>query len=346
MTKLYRIISGIFRVKVNNKEYVITSPTPEILYQAELYYDEILEENKFDPWASDDDVVKLLISNKEWTNESDENLVKISEQIDEYKHKAYLAYTSMQFAKVKEFKRLAKESREKESSMRVTRNKYFHLTLEGHAEIVKREFILSHCINGYKPETLPFPLLDNIQSKINRQLATLEEIRLLARTEPWLSIWTSYKQNPARIFTNKFYNDEQKSLITYSQMYDNIIKHPERPAEAVIGDDDLLDGWLIEQKKGDKKKDVKKIKGKGMDKAQELFVFVDKNNKEMSVEQQIKEIEDMNSSESKVIKKQRNAVIKKAGSVADNRLPDKQKEIASKLSANYIEHMRGLKRRK
>ena len=129
-------------------------------------------------------------------------------------------------------------------------------------------------------------------------------------------------------------------------MYDNIIKHPERPAEAVIGDDDLLDGWLIEQKKGDKKKDVKKIKGKGMDKAQELFVFVDKNNKEMSVEQQIKEIEDMNSSESKVIKKQRNAVIKKAGSVADNRLPDKQKEIASKLSANYIEHMRGLKRRK
>ena len=32
-------------------------------------------------------------------------------------------------------------------------------------------------------------------------------------------------------------------------MYDNIYENPEAPAEEVIADDDLLDGWLITTKR-------------------------------------------------------------------------------------------------
>lgn len=343
---LYRIISGYFLVKVAGKRYKILSPTPGILYRAEMYYQEVLLENRFDMWAEDKDIVKLLIANGEWTPESDDNLKKLSEQIDEYKHQAYLEHTKINFPRVKELKTLIKQCRDKEAEMKATRNKYMHLTLEGHAEILKREFILARCVYGHKPRNLYFLLLNQIQAAINKQLVSIDEIRQIARSDAWISIWNTAGKNPGRLFSNKFLNDEQRSLIMYTRMYENVYKHPECPPNNVINDDDLLDGWLIEQKQN-KDKDKKEGKEKpGWDKAQEIFKVVDKKNKHMTVEEQIKDIESLNSKQAQAIKKQRNKVIQKHGVVAENQLPDKKAEIAKKLSDGYIEHMRGLKKGK
>lgn len=341
---VHRIVCGYFIVELAGQKYKVVSPNPDILYRADLYYQEVIAENRFDTWASDSDIVKLLISNGEWTAESDENMKKLSGQIDDYKHQAYTAYTQINFPRIKELKSLIQQCRDKESQMKNTRNKYMHLTLEGHAEILRREFILARCIVGYKPDDLYFLLLNKIQAEVNKQMVGIDDIRKIARTEPWISIWTTSGQNPFRIFKNKFHNDEQRSLVMYTRMYDNVQKHQHCPPPAVINDDDLLDGWLIEQKNNrDNKDNGNKPERKGWDKAQEIFKVVDKRNKFVSVEEQIKDIENMNSGQSKIIKKQREQTLKKHGVVADNRLPDKQKEIAQKLSDNYIQHMRGLK---
>jgi hypothetical protein len=43
--------------------------------------------------------------------------------------------------------------------------------------------------------------------------------------------------------------DEQRALVNWSLLYDNVYQHPECPADAVVEDDDLLDGWLIDQRR-------------------------------------------------------------------------------------------------
>lgn len=75
------------------------------------------------------------------------------------------------------------------------------------------------------------------------------EIRQLARTEPWLSIWNGAELTngifdyPAHELT-----DEQKSLIMWTRAYENARSVPEM-GEDIIMDDDMFDGWMIKVSK-------------------------------------------------------------------------------------------------
>lgn len=75
-------------------------------------------------------------------------------------------------------------------------------------------------------------------------------IRELARSHVWKSIWTTkgygftlFKKRP-----NTEMTINQRNLITWSKMYDNIQESLDCPSDDVIEDDDMLDGWFIEQK--------------------------------------------------------------------------------------------------
>ena len=76
------------------------------------------------------------------------------------------------------------------------------------------------------------------------------EIRELARSEPWKSIWSSSK-NEGVLFGKRAIelSEEQKHLIMWSTMYDSIGESPDSPSDKIIADDDMLDGWLILQRR-------------------------------------------------------------------------------------------------
>jgi len=341
---VYRIMSGTYRVKVDNTLYIIESPTADILYEAELYYEELLNENRFEFWPTDKDTVKLLIEGGTWTAESDANLTKLEEQIDEYKHNAYLNYAKMNFLVMKDNKKLIKQCKEKWADMKNRRSKYYDLTLEGYAEIQKQQFILGKCIQGRNAlDSPPFSLLQNLRNKINEQSEGIESLRKISRTDPWKSIWGTAQGNVALLFANKMLNEEQKTLVSYSHMYDNIHKHQECPPSMVLEDDDLLDGWMIEQRKIREKeskqnKNTPKSIGKNnkMDKAQDVFIIA--RNKE-----EAKEINDMNDSESKYIKAEREAAIKKHGVLKEVHLPDKKRELVTKVTEMFKDQVKGKK---
>jgi hypothetical protein len=92
--------------------------------------------------------------------------------------------------------------------------------------------------------------------------------------------------------------DEQILLMTLSRMYDNIYENPDRPDELVINDDDMLDGWLLVQKKKreqEAREATKEIMERRHGNAGEIFIMAD-------TEDDIKDIEKMNDARARVIK--------------------------------------------
>ncbi len=132
-------------------------------------------------------------------------------------------------------------------------------------------------------------------------------MRLVARTEPWRSFWST---NPRGF---RITGDEQKVLILFSKMYDNVYEHPERPVDEIINDDDMLDGWYIFMKRKsieEKKANAKDVLTKKHPNAQEIFMTA-------STPEHAKEIADMNDVRANIIKGKREAGMKDGGIVRD-----------------------------
>jgi chlorite dismutase len=125
------------------------------------------------------------------------------------------------------------------------------------------------------------------------------------------------------------YLEEQRRLVQWSCFYDSIYENPESPTDEIIEDDDLLDGWVLKQRRereADKEKQFGQniLKGKN-EKADEMFIVV--GNQEDAAK-----VYKMNSNESKMIQKSRLNAVLKAGEIKESQLPDRKMEIRQRLT--------------
>ena len=159
-------------------------------------------------------------------------------------------------------------------------------------------------------------------------------IRLLARTDPWISIYDNRKGN---IFAQE--TEDQMRLLNYTKMYENIQEHPEAPSKEVLEDDLALDGWIIIQRRNKEKEQFKKKlenKAGKASSAQELFMPADEDSFGKSKFYNIKyaeKIDDLNDERSKSIKRSRfKSTENEEKSVMD--LPDVKKKIIMEVNKN------------
>jgi hypothetical protein len=114
-------------------------------------------------------------------------------------------------------------------------------------------------------------------------------------------------------------------------MYDSIYENPDRPTEDVIEDDDMLDGWIILQRKNAEKdrkqREADSILGKkgvsnnrpNMD-GGEIFIFAESGDDAGRV----KDLNDINAHR---ISKMRAEALASKGSLEEHELPDVQLEL-------------------
>jgi hypothetical protein len=125
------------------------------------------------------------------------------------------------------------------------------------------------------------------------------------------------------------WTDDQRSLVSFSQMYDSIYEHPECPSEAVIDDDDTLDGWMIFQKrkveKAKKQQSIDEM-NPNLKNAGEVFLFGKNSN-------EVEEIMSLNSPEALHKIKEKINFINKFGSTEDSSLPDVKRDLISQAQA-------------
>tara|TARA_B100001769_G_C22105678_1_gene597318 strand:- start:2482 stop:3000 length:519 start_codon:yes stop_codon:yes gene_type:complete len=166
------------------------------------------------------------------------------------------------------------------------------------------------------------------------------QIRELARNEPWRSLWSMRESAGIKLFINKDFQEltnNQKNLIVWSQLYDNIRESMDVPPDEVIEDDDMLDGWFIEQGRK-RKREVKKkhledsLTNKDITNKDEVYVMSKKDDSSG-----IQDIYDMNEATSRWVISERDKQIQSEGKVAHHKLTDQKIMQQNEINEN-IKH--------
>jgi hypothetical protein len=329
---IHRICAGKFFFSHEDVRFVYIQPVSEIKYEAELLYSLFIDENKYDYNWSKDNILKLLTYLKLW-DENDENQIKDSEKKLEHL-KLNLYENRLNKEKISFIRKEIVTEKNILNKLFSRKHALDYLTIEEAGNALKNEFILTESIRYVKDNKKVFGsateesyiYFSTISSYVADSFISIETYKKIARSDNWKNIWNSNKNNLFGLSAYEL-SDEQKTLISISNMYDKIYEHPESPEDEVIQDDDMLDGWMLYQK--NKTNQIKK-QGTAQTlidkhkKAQEIFV--------VGKPEDIDSINALNVLQSKKIKEQRAKFIREKESTDDVFLPDVQMNLAQQLN--------------
>jgi hypothetical protein len=331
---LYRILCGKLFFNYNGEKYELRSPNYFLKYDAQLLYNNIINEEKYNDWIREENLVNILIGLGLWTKDTMSIIKDLEKKIDNTKVDLFKSVAISE--KVKVLRKSLLQFKQQLAKILNIRHDFTVNTLEGYALSIKNEFIICNTLfkNNKRlfTKTLnnnqnEYTYFNNLVNEINKNSISIEDFKRLVRHQLWKNYWTCNKVN---VFNSSVADltDEQRTLINLSRMYDSVYDHPDCPPESVINDDDMLDGWMILQKrKSDQSKNQHKIDTMNpkLKNAQEVFLMA--NNQES-----FEEIMSLNSPESKRRMQEKFAYLDTNGSASDLELPDVQRELLNKAN--------------
>lgn len=313
-----RILSGKIRIKLEGESYVFIWPDSDTKYEASEFCSEVLSNSGC---LTDEDVLKFLISINYWTEE-EEYLLNSGLPKDLENFKVYMYENYRNTSLVEHYKKLISAATTEHTRLYNKRHIYDYLTIEGLAKFSKQVFILERC-------TKPAPTdLNNLLQEFNKLIIPEDDIREIAKTEPWRSIWNC-NQKAATLFPSSL-TEEQRRLVFWSLLYDNIYENADLPDE-IIEDNDLIDGFMIKRRRDREVEQNNKLLESS------TLNGINPNAGEIFIPaydaKDIKRIDDLNDQNSKIIKQSRLNAIKKHGEINEAQLPDVQRELQMRKNA-------------
>jgi len=330
---LHRILCGYLSFYFRQEKYQLRAPSNEIKYEANLLYHNIINEEKYNEWIREENMLGIMIGLGLW-NSSMNNIIKqTNTRIDNLKVELFqnFATTSKQ-KKIRQDLRFAKNQLNRILN---TKQEFFNNTLEGYAISIKNEYIISNTLyknnkkvfNYEANDSTTYSFFNDLVSEINKYVISIDDLKFLSRSNMWKTYWNANKNS---VFPGSAseWTDDQRGLVNFSKMYDSVYEHPECPNDTVIEDDDMLDGWMIVQKrKAEKEKTRQTIDevNPNLKNAQEVFLFANNND-------DVNSILDLNSQESLHRMKQKIDMINSVGQIEDSNLPDVRVDIMNQLA--------------
>lgn len=328
-----RIMTGKLVYSYSGQDYTISTPTLEDKCAADDLYDQTVLESIYDELYNEENVLMALSFLNLWQEQDNEKLEKLDKKLENLKVELY--NNRMSSDKIKSITRNIEQTILHITTMHERRHSLDHITIDGYANLVRRQYLISKMVqdkigNYILKNDSEFRTLENIFQFISSNQISIEEIRELARSEPWRSYWEISKPKP---FSSEFneWSDEQRALVKYSKMYDNIFAHSECPADFVVENDYMLDGWIIIQnrkREKDSKNAADDLVGVSVAKHNELFIMA--QNAANPLAPTRGEIEKLNDDNAKQIKRARQQTINKGGKVKEAALPDVQMDLMNR----------------
>lgn len=334
-----RIRTGAYNLKVKGLYLTVVMPTIRQEFQFNNFFSETYDELLVYGIQTEDEITDWMKEKELWTEEDEKKIEGLQKDIERLRVEIYNNRTN---TTLREQIRAYIRAGERQLIKQLHKKKaYYSYTCEGMANLERAFFFIKSCtyLNNIKYDFKDIQP-DEVLSLYNDCLISDADIRELARTDPWRSIWSLRNCKSYKLFANKNREPsvDQKNILIWSRLYDNIQESLECPTEDVINDDDLLDGWFIIQKdKRDKDKTNSdfdnstksdKIKNSG-----EVFMM-SKNKKDAS------KINNMNDMSGKVIKSQREALIKKRGDVDQGEFGDEKMKMMNQSNNMYKDKFR------
>tara|TARA_R110000744_G_scaffold104065_2_gene199318 strand:- start:134 stop:1180 length:1047 start_codon:yes stop_codon:yes gene_type:complete len=299
-------------------------------------YDKAVEENLY----FDEEVVEWMKEQGFWSDTDDKRLEKIPIDIDDTKVSMFEA----QFNKSKQdsLRIFLRKAEEQLFRTLQKRHRYDHLTCSGYANYARLNWMIENCT--YYEDGKPY---DFVHKSISEVLAewqssgiTESEYRELAKEEPWRGIWSASK-NGGVLFDRMVceYTTQQKTLMAWTRMYDAISESPNAPGESVVEDDDLVDGWLIKQRRdkevADGQKGTEQLFSDKVANSGEIFIVTG------SEKDDVERVNKLNDPISKQAKKSRFSVLKEGGTIDEANLPDVRQDLKMQGHRQFKDSLKG-----
>lgn len=327
-----RIVSGSVRLRLHLGVFTLVSPTRPQRYEAQELFAERLDEASAEGLFSEEELYDHLVESGAWDEESDGLLSSLPKEIEEFKFKLYKAnFRSNERAVVRKALRAA-EARVAELEGR--RHAQDHLSRLGFAALARSRYLLGACLLARDgspacagdPGSWPSELLEEAAAAHAALRLGERDYRELARGEPWRSLW-GCRRGDGDLFgvPAADYTDEQRAIVSFACLYDDVRQHPECPADDVVADDDLLDGWLIDQRRrrADAGTDPDGlVTNERIRNSQEVFFVAD-------TREDADRIMAMNNEHARAVARGRFRVIAERGSLSEADMPDTKRNLAN-----------------
>lgn len=321
---IYMIRSGNTVIKNN---IFVKPPRIDQLVESYQIFNETYEQSINDDIMTEDDMLIWMKENLIWTKFNENRVETLKKELENAKVDIYqFRQDPKKTNRIRFIIRDTEKNLEKELSIK---NSQYQNTCEGIAQTARISWLISHTTyQDNKPYDFEDLSLNQVVSLWQESIISDYQCRELARNEPWKSIWSISKNIHNKLFYNDSQSDltlNQKNLVIWSQIYDNIYESIECPAKSVIDDDDMLDGWLILQNR-------KHEKSRAESSAQDLLKNPKiKNSKEILIvannPEHIKNIQDLNDEQAKSVINQRFTALEKVGTLSQDQLPDEKLNI-------------------
>jgi hypothetical protein len=329
-----RIVSRRIYFTYNDSVYYYLFPDSSLKLKSSLLYEEHFEKFKYDNVLLEEDIDYHLAEYEI----ADQSLKKFIEQMGKKLDNLKVEYYE-NFYKDSKKKQLKSKIENTISSISKTETQLHYLdrlTIENICATIQNEYLFANGIYTDSDELVfNYDNIHSIDQKlftifsqiISEKFLNISDFKAIARSNEWRIIW-AVKNHP--IFSGAVcdWSDEQKTLITISQSYDNIYQHPDCPEEEIIDDSYALDGWSIVQnrkiKEEKKQKGVDNVLGRHKN-AQEIFMVAE-------TDQDLQNIMGLNNNIGINKIQTRVNAVNKSGSVREAQLPDVRSELIDQAS--------------
>ncbi len=347
-----RILSGVLVLRCQDddgksKRFLFVNPTPLERMLAEERYHDTIEDSSYRGIMTLEESVMSLESNELWSAQQEEEVEKLPDTIEQLKVDLYNSYFKQTFRE--KIRKQLIRCKNRLLNLYQDRHQLEYVTQEGVAKLARNQYLLgcglrnfdgSRIWDGYDFLDTATRLIDSALPSFMSQQLDETIIRELAHTEPWRTIWIAGKtENSILGKPSAEFNEEQKAILLWSRMYDNVHESPNSPIDNIIEDDDVLDGWLISE---NRKQEQEKMKSMGEEKFggkkgdQEVFIPVDGKD-------DFDRVHSMNDVRSRLVQKQRFNKLHQKGTVKEQDMPDSKLKIRSQAMQQYKEHVRNKK---
>jgi hypothetical protein len=335
------IRSGNVKIKYNDLVLIIKPPTFDLVQDACDVYNETYQQAYIDGMMDEDENYDWMINNEMWSYDDEQKIKGLEKDLERLKIEIYNARNNV---KLKNSIRMYIRSGETQlKNINNKKHAYFSNTCEGIATSEKTSHIIKNS-TYYENKLYDFDQvsLSYVIDEYHNSFLQEYQCRELARNEPWKSLWVIKHHLHVPLFNNPAGTDltyNQKNLVIWSQMYDNIQESLECPPKDVIDDDDMLDGWFILQNKKREREQAEQefeqnTKNSKIKNASEVFVMG-------SDASDIERIDNMNTLNSNMIKQQRMHILKKHGQLEQQYFPDEQLKLRSQSTNQFRSKFKG-----
>jgi len=325
-----QIVSGIKFITIKGKRYTLDPPSRKVRLLSDHVYQDVINSLRFDDLMSDDQCQRTLMRLELWSPLDDTSLEKLEKLLEDQKVRLFKKAFDIK-ARGSTKKQIAST---KKAIGRSLGRKHFldPITLRFHANMVKNKFLTAMCLKGpdgsniYDEKSFwnsDSTVLEKAFESLERSIITIDEYRFLARNDPWRSVWGASKEQQVFGTAGVDWTEEQRNLVSFSRMYDGAYQSPDCPDDSVFEDDDMFDGWLIDQRRTrdkEQKQNSAEKTGNWKDSAQEIFITA-------PTREDANSVYELNDMTSRMKVKERQTALEREGILEDKHLPDIQRDL-------------------